>query len=72
MHVKVIREAMRRQPFVPFTFRMNDGREFHVPHPDYLAVAAREVYHVEAATGRGMFLDTLLIVSLEPVKEEEA
>jgi hypothetical protein len=66
MPVDTIREAMRRQPFVPFKLRMNDGREYLVPHPDYLAVAHRHVYFVDPTTETGIFLDIVLIASLEP------
>ncbi|HZT83191.1 MAG TPA: hypothetical protein VFA26_23380 [Gemmataceae bacterium] len=66
MHVSVLREAARRQPFVPFTLRMNDGREFYVPHPDYLAVARRTVIYSDPASDREIFLEPVLIASLEP------
>ncbi len=64
MHVDVIRQAVRRQPFRPFTLRMNDGWEFHVPHPEYVAVAPRHVYYVHPVTGAGTFLEPVLIASL--------
>jgi hypothetical protein len=67
MHVDVIREAVRRQPFVPFFVRMNDGRVFHIPHPDYIAISRRSVYVVDPATDAGMFFEPVLIASLEPV-----
>jgi hypothetical protein len=33
-----IRDALRRQPFEPFTIRMADGTSCHVRHPDFLLV----------------------------------
>jgi hypothetical protein len=66
VQVKIIRDAVRRQPFVPFTLRMNDGRQFHIPHPDYIAISQRSVYVVDAATDVGLFLEPVLIASLEP------
>ncbi len=67
MHVDTIRQAIRRQPFVPFFLRMNDGRVFHVPHPEYVAASPREVYVIDPATNAGTFLEPVLIASLEPV-----
>ena len=66
MHVDTIREAVRRQPFVPFVLRMNDGREFNVPHPEYVAVSRRQVYVIDPVTDGGTFLEPVLIASLEP------
>ena len=66
MNVDIIRDAVRRQPFVPFTLRMNDGREFYIPHLDYLAVSRTSVYFVDSITDAGTFLEPVLIASLEP------
>jgi hypothetical protein len=66
MHVDTIRQAIRRQPFVPFLLRMNDGRVFHVPHPDYVAVSRRLVFFVDPATDAEIYLEPVLIASLEP------
>lgn len=38
MSSDLIREFVRRQPFKPFTIRMNDGRKFDIKHPDFVAV----------------------------------
>ena len=37
MGVREIASLAGAQPFVPFTVRMADGREFQVNHPDFLA-----------------------------------
>jgi hypothetical protein len=66
MNLDIIRDAVRRQPFIPFTLRMNDGREFYIPHPDYIAVSRRSVYIVDPVTDAGTFLEPVLIASLEP------
>jgi len=34
-----IREAMRRQPFLPFKIHMRGGKVHEVHHPDYIAVS---------------------------------
>jgi hypothetical protein len=67
MHVDSIREALRRQPFVPFFLRMNDGRVFHVPHPEYIALSRRVVVVIDSATDAAIFLEPVLIASLKPV-----
>jgi hypothetical protein len=66
MHIETIRTAVRRQPFVPFFLRMNDGRVFHVSHPDYIAVSRRVVFYVDPATDAEIYLEPVLIASLEP------
>jgi len=35
MRSESIREAIGAEPFHPFTLRMADGREYHVPHPEF-------------------------------------
>ncbi len=65
MQVEVIRDALRRGPFVPFLLRMNDGRVFHVRHPDYVAVGRRHVYYIDPETDASIFLEPFLIASLE-------
>jgi hypothetical protein len=67
MNVETIRNAIRRQPFVPFDLRLNDGRIFHVPHPEYIALSHREVYCIDAGTENGIFLEPVLIASLQHV-----
>lgn len=65
MHADALRQAVRRQPFVPFLLRMNDGRVFYIPHPDSIAIAPRTVIVVDPATDREIFLEPMLIASLE-------
>ena len=67
MDVDTMRTAVRRQPFVPFFLRVNDGRVFHIPHPEYIALSRREVYVIDPATEKGTFLEPVLIASLESV-----
>jgi hypothetical protein len=66
MHVDTIREAIRRVPFVPFTLRMNDGREYHIPHPEYIALSRRSVFVIDPQTDASMFLEPVLVASLTP------
>jgi hypothetical protein len=58
------------RPFQPFTLRMNDGREFHIPHPEFVAVSRRTVMVVDAATEAGIFLEPVLIAALKPEPEK--
>jgi hypothetical protein len=65
MHVDAIRAVIRRAPFIPFLLRMNDGRVFNVPHPDYLAVSRRFVIFIDPETDAPIWLEPILIASLE-------
>jgi hypothetical protein len=65
MNVDVIREALRKQPFRPFTFRLAAGRELSVSHPDFVAVSPRQVIVVNPQDESASWLEPLLIVSLE-------
>ena len=39
MTIQQLRAAHRAVPFRPFTVHMADGREFPVPHPDFLSMS---------------------------------
>jgi len=65
MNVQAIREAMQRQPFRPFSLRLADGRELHVPHPDFVAVSPRQVVVINPQNEALSILEPLLIVSVE-------
>ncbi len=65
MDTNTIREAVLRRPFKPFTLRMNDGRKFHIPHPEYTAVSRRVVLVVDAQSEAGVYLEPILISSLQ-------
>lgn len=67
MDVNVIREALHRQPFHRFSMRLADGRELHVPHPDFVAVSPRRVLVIRPEDESHAILEPLLIVSLEYV-----
>ena len=65
MDTNVIRDAVLKRPFQPFVLRMNDGRAFHVRHPEYVAVSPLLVAFIDAEKETGMFLEPYLIASLE-------
>jgi hypothetical protein len=59
---------MHRAPFLGFDLRLVDGRSFHVPHPDFLAVPQNDrgrelLFH--DADGTSHRLDVLLVVDIE-------
>ena len=61
MHTETIRTAVLDRPFRPFTLRLNDGREFHIPHSEYVAVSRRVVMVVDQQTEAGVYLEPVLI-----------
>lgn len=65
MNVDVIREALHKQPFQPFTFRLTDGRSLSVSHPDFVAVSKRQVIVVNSQDESVSWLEPLLIISIE-------
>ena len=64
MDLNGIREALRREPFRPFTIRLADGRNVAVPHPEFVAVGPRRVVVVSEDDSWNV-LEPLLIVSLD-------
>jgi urease accessory protein UreE len=65
MHVDLIREALHKQPFQEFTFRLTDGRALFVRHPDFVAVSNRQVIVVNAQDESVSWIEPLLIISIE-------
>ncbi len=55
-----------RRPFQPFTLGMNDGREIYLPHPEFGAVSRRIVMVIDEKTQAGMWLEPVLVASLQP------
>jgi hypothetical protein len=49
MDPQEIRQALRRQPFVPFRLHLLDGTRFDIKHPDGLLLL-RRVAHVAASS----------------------
>lgn len=67
MDIGGIREAMRHQPFVPFTLRLADGREVPVRHPDYIAISPnnRRAIVFTPPDDAMIWIEPLLIVSID-------
>lgn len=38
MRAEEIRKAQKAEPFKPYALRMADGREYKVPHPEFLVM----------------------------------
>jgi hypothetical protein len=64
MDLQGIREALRRQPFEPFSICLADGRELPVPHPEMVAVGKRRIIVVKSDDSWSV-VEPLLIVSLD-------
>jgi hypothetical protein len=66
MTIEPLRRAHRAAPFQPFTVRMADGRQFHIPQPDFLSMSpsgrAAVVFHDD---GSASILGLLLMTKLE-------
>lgn len=62
------KEAMGTRPFVPFTVRTADGREYRVDHPENAwATPGGRVVFVATSQDSAAALDLLLVTALEPV-----
>jgi hypothetical protein len=65
MNLEAVRQAIRRQPFRPFSLRLVDGREMPVPHPEFVAISGRTVIITNAVNEAYAIVEPLLIVSIE-------
>ena len=64
MDLDGVREAIRKQPFEPFTLCLADGRSLSVSHPEFVAVGRRRIV-VIAEDDSWSVIEPLLIVSLD-------
>jgi hypothetical protein len=64
MRIEQFRELLHRQPFLPFTIYMVDGRTFDVRHPDFVAVRPSGRSVILADDEGTSFLDAGLIAEL--------
>jgi len=64
MNIRIVREALHKEPFEPFAIRLADGRSVPVPHRDFVAVGRRRV-HVILEDDSGMTIEPFMIVSLD-------
>jgi len=64
MNIKIVREALHKEPFEPFAIRLADGRSVPVRHPDFVAIGRRRV-HVIFEDDSAMTIEPFMIVSLD-------
>lgn len=69
MDTTVIRKLVFSAPFRRFVVTMNDGREFYIQHPELIAIANRSVFLIDEKTKRGIYLEPLLIASMQTDEE---
>ncbi len=66
MTTEQLRRTHRATSFQPFTIRMADGRQFHIPHPDFLSMSptgrTATIYHEDDSAS---IVDLLLMTELE-------
>jgi hypothetical protein len=67
MDIGGVREAMTRQPFLPFQLRLADGRSLPISHPDFITVSPnnRRVVVFTPPDDAMSVVEPLLIVSIE-------
>lgn len=65
MDLNGIREAKNKIPFEPFSLRLADGRELHVPHGDFLAFMKRRFIAINPNDDSWSVVEPLLVVSIE-------
>jgi hypothetical protein len=64
MTIEQIREAMHRQPYVPFVVRTVEGQAYEVGHPDFIATSTNgRVVTVFDDVGQHI-LDVRLVVEI--------
>ena len=65
--IREIRERLTRQPFLPFTIYLADGRTLEVPHPEFIWLEVSQLYYMHGADPVGERINSLLIVSIAPM-----
>ncbi len=67
MRIEEIRDALRRQPFRQFAFRLADGHTLDVPHPEFVAIASPRMILVTNPRQDGSYstVDVGLILSVD-------
>jgi len=69
MTITKLREAIRKQPFEPFTICLTDGRSFRVKHPEFVAISpdANRTFILAGPGEEHRVLDAFLVTSLDYV-----
>ena len=68
MTIEQLQALHRTQPFKPFRIHLSDGRDFDVPHPEFLwpTPGGRTVF-VATSPDAAAIVDLLHVTSLEPL-----
>ncbi len=67
MELAQIKDLMKSQPFRPFVLRLVDGREFDVPHPEFIFIPPNMRHTVLVAnrqTEAVTIVDSVMIASV--------
>jgi hypothetical protein len=65
MRAEDIRHTQHGQPFVPFVLHLADGRQFQIPHPEFMWVAPNgRRLTLEAPDGNMEIIDPLMVTSI--------
>ena len=58
-----------QRPFVPFTMSLADGREYEIPHSDFIAAGEHAMtVHLHHESGEVEVIDASLIVSFRTLQ----
>ncbi len=66
--VEQFRTTQKAQPFVPFTLRLADGRQYDIKHPDFVSSHPQGrtvIVYKPGENGDFEIIDLLLVVGLE-------
>jgi len=64
--IEQVRTTLATRPFQPFMVRMADGRQFPIPHPDFLSMSpAGRTAVIFNPDGSASIGDLLLLTELE-------
>jgi hypothetical protein len=73
MTVEYLRDAQRKQPFLPFHIHMADGKSVFVPHPDFISIGpVGRLVFVHTETGGVHVLDRMLMTAIEYPRSSNA
>ncbi len=68
MTIEQLRTTIKAQPFVPFTLRLADGRQYDIDHPDFISShphGRTVIVYKPGENGDLEILDLLLVVGIE-------
>jgi hypothetical protein len=68
MTIQQLRATATAQPFVPFTLRLADGRQYDIDHPDFIASHPQGrtiIVFKPGLNGDLEIIDLLLVVGIE-------